>query len=173
MDAKEATSVHPNKRLQNSDDFRRHKLHSSPFLFVRYFGVMNHNCYLQGSGSNIVDFAIKLTTSGVGKVRLASLKWPFDPLDVALQLFVWNTDSGVRTEGGLGFVRPKFCKICHNFLISDRRKLKVTSKLQNTLVYICSTTVIPNLFLVTDPFSITIQLTDPHVFMINFKQIVW
>ena len=27
-------------------------------------GVMNHcNCYLQGPGSNIVDFAIKLTTS--------------------------------------------------------------------------------------------------------------
>ena len=34
---KEATSVLPNKRLQNSEDFRRHKLHSSPFLFVRYF----------------------------------------------------------------------------------------------------------------------------------------
>ena len=26
------------QRLQNSEDFRRHKLHSSPFLFVRYFG---------------------------------------------------------------------------------------------------------------------------------------
>ena len=36
--AKVAASVLPNKRLQNSDDFRRHKLHSSPFLFVRYFG---------------------------------------------------------------------------------------------------------------------------------------
>ena len=36
--AKEAASVLPNKKLQNSEDFRRHKLHSSPFLFVRYFG---------------------------------------------------------------------------------------------------------------------------------------
>ena len=36
--AQEAASVFPNKRLQNSEDFRRHKLHSSPFLFVRYFG---------------------------------------------------------------------------------------------------------------------------------------
>ena len=36
--AKEAASVLPNKRLQNSDDFRRHKLHSSPLLFVKYFG---------------------------------------------------------------------------------------------------------------------------------------
>ena len=26
------------------------------------------------------------------------------------------------------FVRPKFCKIRHNFLISNSRKLKVTSK---------------------------------------------
>ena len=36
--AKEAASVHRNKRLQNSEDFRKHKLHSSPFPFVRYFG---------------------------------------------------------------------------------------------------------------------------------------
>ena len=36
--AKEAALVLPNKRLQNSEDFRRHKLHSSPFLFVKYFG---------------------------------------------------------------------------------------------------------------------------------------
>ena len=36
--AKEAASVLPNKRLQNSEDFGRHKLHSSPFLFVRCFG---------------------------------------------------------------------------------------------------------------------------------------
>ena len=36
--AKEAASVLPNKRLQNSEDFRRHKLHFSTFLFVRYVG---------------------------------------------------------------------------------------------------------------------------------------
>ena len=36
--AKEAPSVLPNKRLQNSEDFRRHKLHSSLFLLVRYVG---------------------------------------------------------------------------------------------------------------------------------------
>ena len=34
---KEVASVLPNKRLQNSEDFRRHKLHSLPFLLVRYF----------------------------------------------------------------------------------------------------------------------------------------
>ena len=57
-------------------------------------GVMDHcNCYLQGSGSNIVDFAMKLATSGVGKVRLASHKRLFDPRDVALQLFVRNTED--------------------------------------------------------------------------------
>ena len=33
-----ASAVLPNKRLQNSEDFKRHKLHSSPFPFVRYFG---------------------------------------------------------------------------------------------------------------------------------------
>ena len=36
--AKEAASVLPYKRLQNSEDFRRHKLRSSPFRLVRYFG---------------------------------------------------------------------------------------------------------------------------------------
>ena len=35
--AKEVASVFPNTSLQNSEDFRRHKLHSSPFLLVRYF----------------------------------------------------------------------------------------------------------------------------------------
>ena len=93
-DAIEATSVLPNKRLQNLEDFRRHKLHSSPFLFVRYFGSnesLYSNCYLQGPGSNIVDFAIKLTKSGVSKVRLASHMRLFDPQDVALQFFVRNT----------------------------------------------------------------------------------
>ena len=71
--AKEAASVLPNKRLQNSEDFRRRKLHSSPFLFVRYFGCNEHcNCHLQRPGSNIVHFTIKLTTSGVCKVQLAS-----------------------------------------------------------------------------------------------------
>ena len=32
--AKEAGSVLPNERLQNSEDFGRHKLNSLPFLFV-------------------------------------------------------------------------------------------------------------------------------------------
>ena len=55
---------------------------------------MNHcNCYLQEPESNIVDFAIKLTTSGVGKVRLASHKQLFDSRDVALYLFVRNTED--------------------------------------------------------------------------------
>ena len=36
--AKKASSLLPNKRLKNIEDFKRHKLHSSPFLFVRYFG---------------------------------------------------------------------------------------------------------------------------------------
>ena len=36
--AKEAASVFSNKRLQSSDDYRRHKLYSSAFLFVTYFG---------------------------------------------------------------------------------------------------------------------------------------
>ena len=48
-------------------------------------GVMNIcNCYLQGPGSSIVDFAIKLTSSGVGKVRLASRIRLFGPRDEAL-----------------------------------------------------------------------------------------
>ena len=53
---------------------------------------MNHcNCHLQGPGSNIFDFAIKLTTSRVGKVRIASHMRLFDPRNVALQLFGRNT----------------------------------------------------------------------------------
>ena len=36
--AQEAASVLLNKKLQNSEDFRRHKLHFSPFEFFRYFG---------------------------------------------------------------------------------------------------------------------------------------
>ena len=36
--AKEAASVLPNNRLQNSEDFRRQKLHFSLFLLVRYIG---------------------------------------------------------------------------------------------------------------------------------------
>ena len=48
--AKEAASVLPNKRLQNSGDFRRHKFHSLPFLFVRYFGS-NESLYVLSSGA--------------------------------------------------------------------------------------------------------------------------
>ena len=57
-------------------------------------GVMNHcNCHPQGPESNIVDFAIKSTTSGVGKVQLASHMRLFDPRDAALQVFVRNTED--------------------------------------------------------------------------------
>ena len=57
-------------------------------------GVINNcYCYLQRRGSNIVDFAIILTTSGVGKVRPASHMRLFDSLDLALQLFVRNTED--------------------------------------------------------------------------------
>ena len=48
--AKEAASVLPNKKLQNSEDFRRYKLHSSPFLFVRYFGS-NESLQLLSAGA--------------------------------------------------------------------------------------------------------------------------
>ena len=58
--------------------------------FSDTLGVMNCcKCYLKGPGSNIVDFVIKLTTSGVGKVRPQVAF--FDPRDVAFQLFVRNT----------------------------------------------------------------------------------
>ena len=40
----------------------------------------------------MVDFAIKLTASGVGKVRLANQMRLFDPRDVAFQLFVRNAE---------------------------------------------------------------------------------
>ena len=54
-------------------------------------GVVNNcNCYIQGPGSNIVDFAITLTTSGVGTVLLASHIRLFDPWDLVLQLFLRN-----------------------------------------------------------------------------------
>ena len=57
-------------------------------------GVMNRsNCYLHGPESNIVDFAIELTTSRMGKVRLASHMRLFDPRQVALQLFMKNTED--------------------------------------------------------------------------------
>ena len=47
---KEAASVLPNKRLQNSEDFRSNKFHSSSFLFVRYFGS-NESLYVLSSGA--------------------------------------------------------------------------------------------------------------------------
>ena len=65
------------------------------FYLSDILGVMNHctNCYLQGPGSNIVDFAIKLTTSGVSDMRLASHMRLFNPRDVVFQLFVRNTEE--------------------------------------------------------------------------------
>ena len=81
-------------------------------LYLSYLsnilGVMNHrNCYLQGPESNIVDFAIKLTTSGVSKVRLPRHMRLFDPQDVALKLFVSNiVDFAIKlTTSGVGEVR--------------------------------------------------------------------
>ena len=60
----------------------------------KILAVLHHcNCYLQWPGSNIIDFAIKLTTSGVGKVRLASHTRLFGPRDVARQLFWRNTED--------------------------------------------------------------------------------
>ena len=55
---------------------------------------MNHcscQAYIQEPGSNIADFAIRLTSSRVGEVRLANHKRLFDPREVALQLFVKST----------------------------------------------------------------------------------
>ena len=77
------------QKILEDINFIFHFSHLSDIL-----GVMNHcNCYLQGPGSNIVDFAIKLTTAGVGKVRLASHMRFLDPRDVALQLFVRSTED--------------------------------------------------------------------------------
>ena len=71
--AKEAVSVLPNKRLQKLEDFGSHKLHCAfPPSLSDILEVMNHcNCYPEGPGSNIVDFTIILTLSGVGKVTVA------------------------------------------------------------------------------------------------------
>jgi len=33
--------------------------------------------------------------------------------------------------------------------------------------------VVPNLFLVRDPFQIIIKLTDPYIFIIDPKEIIW
>ena len=81
------------KEYQIQKIFRRHSLYFILYLFYSsdIMGVMNHcNCYLQGPGSNIVDFAIKLTTSGVGKVRIASHMRLFDLRNVAFQLLGRN-----------------------------------------------------------------------------------
>ena len=92
--AKKADSVLPSKyykiqKVLKGINFILHLSYLSDIL-----GVMNHcNCYPQGPGSNIVDFAIKSTTSGVGKVRLASHTRLFDPRDAALQVLVRNTED--------------------------------------------------------------------------------
>ena len=92
--AKEATSVLPKKdykiqKIIEDINFIPHLSYLSHIL-----GVMNLcYCYLQGPGCNIVDFAIKLTILGVGKVRLASHKRLFDPRLVVFQLFVRNTED--------------------------------------------------------------------------------
>ena len=90
-------------------------------------GVKNHyNCYLQGPESNIVDFAIKLTTSGVGKVRLASHERLFDPRDGALHLFVRNTEDLLYFAIALTppisssyVVEDLFCSLTHRWQLFD------------------------------------------------------
>ena len=83
--AKEAASVFPNKNFKIQKILEDTNFILQLSYFSDILGVMNHsNCYLQGPGSNIVDFAIELTTSRVGKVRLASHVRLFDPRDVAL-----------------------------------------------------------------------------------------
>ena len=53
-------------------DYKIHILEGINFILCLsclsdILAIMNYcNCYLQGPGSNILDFAIKLTTSGVG-----------------------------------------------------------------------------------------------------------
>ena len=103
--AKEAASVHAKTK-----DYKIQKIFEDInfILHLSYLSdtlrVMNHcNCYLQRTGSNIVDFVIKLTTSGVGKVRLASHKRSSDPLDVAFLHCLRNTEQW-RTHGGGGGV---------------------------------------------------------------------
>ena len=79
-------------KIAKSLDDRRFILHLS--CLSKILAVTNHcNRYLQWPGSNIVDFAIKLTASGVGKVRLASHMRLFGPRDVARQLFWRNTED--------------------------------------------------------------------------------
>ena len=77
------------QKILGDINFTLHLSHLSDNL-----GLMNHcNCCLQGPGSSIVDFAIKLTTLEVDKGRLASHMRLFDPQDVALSLIVRNTDD--------------------------------------------------------------------------------
>ena len=45
------------------------------------------------------------------------------------------------------FVRPKFCKVCHNFLISNSRKLKVTLKVaEHSSLYLLEEDFWTNIF---------------------------
>ena len=81
---------------------------------------MNHcNCYLQELGSNIVDFAIKLTISGAGKVRLASHKRLFDPPDLALYIFVRNTEDLFRFAIALSPPISSSCVVEDFFALSS------------------------------------------------------
>ena len=92
--AKETASGLPNKdyKIQKILEDINFILHLS-YLSDILQEINRCMCYLQGSGSNIVDFASKLTTSGVGKVQLASHKRLFDPREIAFQLFVRNTEE--------------------------------------------------------------------------------
>ena len=90
------TKDHKIQKILEDINFILHLSYLSDIL-----GVMNHcNYYLQKPGSNIVDFAIKLTTSGVGKVRLASHMRLLGSRNVAFHLFVkpWSHEASDSRE---------------------------------------------------------------------------
>ena len=119
--ANEAASVLPKKKdyeiqkILKDINFIPHLSYLSHIL-----EVMNHcYCYLQGRGCNIVDFAIKLTILGVGKVRLASLKRLFDPRLVVFQLFVRNTEDLFCFVFAIAFfvLHPHCLLLCGRILV--------------------------------------------------------
>ena len=75
------------------------------FYLSDILGITNHcNCCLQGPGSNVVDFAVKFTTSRVGKVRLASHMRIFDSRVKNFQLLC---------------SRKLFCSLTHRWQLFD------------------------------------------------------
>ena len=76
-------------------------------------------CFLQEPGCNIVDFAIKLTTLGVGKVWLASHKRLFDHRLVVFQLVVTNTEDLFCFAIAIAFfvLHPPILLLCGQILV--------------------------------------------------------